>query len=169
MAVRHERYWESTRTMASIEKWTTAAKSQHNNSVRFAVPASSRPLSRSGAGNIAWDMADFSVVGALFAGLFVGTTVLVGGVRRLRHRNKRIGARRVNDRAALLFYEDRVDVHRRSMLQIKVLEMVESHPVESIQRPEHEQLIVEGTSWYISGGRSRELSTALEQAGIEIS
>lgn len=74
----------------------------------------------------------------------------------------------MNDRVAILFYEDRADVHRRPILRTDIGELLETHPLDAVERPEHDKLIIDGTTWTLFGARSRELTTALRESAVEI-
>ncbi len=79
-----------------------------------------------------------------------------------------MGDREVNDRVAILFYEDRVDVHHRQMLRTKVGDLLESHPLEAIERPDVDKLVVAGTQWTMSEDRWKELDVRLRDHDMTI-
>lgn len=154
--------------MADLDAWTKAAKSQHNNSVLFALPASSRPWRQGTTAGYSLEAVAEGPLGAAFAAGIIGVSTIISMLRRVLERKKPVGDRAVNDRVAILFYEDRVDVHRRPMLRTAVGDLLESHPLKDVERPEHDKLVIDGTTWTIFGVRSKELNVALRESEIEI-
>ena len=89
-------------------------------------------------------------------------------VRRFRERDKAIGRREVNDRVAVVFYPDRVDLHSRSRLPRQIGELHCSFPLDEVSRRDHEILEIAGTTWTISPFYTSSLRKALEDAGISL-
>ena len=147
-----------------------AARSQRNNSVLLAVPVSSRPTE--GGGGIAELAMESSAEGGVI-GMIVGAGVLAlsaaaSRVRRFRERDKAIGRREVNDRVAVVFYPDRVDLHSRSRLPRRIGELHCSFPLDEVSRPDYEILEIAGTTWTISPFYTSSLRKALKDAGISL-
>ncbi len=154
-----------------LDSWTAAARSQHNNSVLIAVPVSSRPAGDSATTGFELG-AELSVdAGAI--GMFVGGAMLavgtaVSSIRRFRERDKVVGKRNVNDRVAVLFYPDRVDLHARSRLRRKIAKLHVSFPLEEVSRVYPQRLNIAGTTWMIDASANGSFDKALDAAGIEL-
>lgn len=154
--------------MASVEKWTARAKSQHSNSVVAAVPASSRPAETVWGVTTGLEAAADGVVGmALGAAIFAAATVR-SAVVRFRDRKKPIGDRGVNDSVALVFFDDRVEVRERRLLGRTIGDVVETHPLDRVLREEGSLISVGGTSWTITPGCSADLYRQLARVGIDV-
>ena len=96
--------------MASVKKWTAAARNQHGSGVLAATPASSKPLGKGLAVEAAVDSIFLGWVGLAFTGVVLGYKGLEHTYRRIRHREERAGTRGINDLVALLFYEYLVEL-----------------------------------------------------------
>lgn len=152
--------------MADIEKWTTGARHQRDNSVLLAVPASSYPWSESLTGQIGGELATTGV-GAVFGVIIIGLGAAWNEVRRFRNRKRRIGEREANERVTLLFYEDRVDIHRRRRVGKRIGDLKDSYPRSDFAMNENpKKLIFERVAWTISEPHSRKIRQALSAAGI---
>lgn len=155
--------------MANLESWTAAARSSHSNSVVLAVPASSNPAAGGKSLEIGLEATvDGGVIGA---GLGVVALAAVGVrsvFRRVQNRRRPVGEREVNDRVALLFYDDRVDVHRRASFRTSAGQLLASHSLDEVTWPEDEKLVVGGTMWILSGPLARKLPGAMAKAGIDL-
>ena len=119
--------------MANLEKWTQAAREAENNSVIVAVPAQSHGT---WSGENALDMAGGSISELVIGSVLVGMAGVHHSINRLRDRRKALGKREQNDRVAILFYPDRVDLHSRRPVVKQVGRHLESHPLSEVDRPE---------------------------------
>ncbi len=155
--------------MTKPDRWTAAARQQHNNAVVVAIPASSHPWTDAGEAGLPIEAVDEGLASAAFAAVIFAASTARSGIRRLQNRRKPVGQRDVNERVALLFYQDRVDVHERSMGRTTVGRLLESHPISDIERPDHNQLIIGDTRWTLSGAHSGHLTTEIGRAGLELS
>ena len=156
--------------MAEIDAWTKAARTQKNNSVLLAVPASSRPSDVTTAAWMGMETTlEAGVVGAAIgAAMLAGATVLTG-IRRLKERNKRFGDRKVNDKVVALFYPDRVDLHDRPSFRKSIGKLRESVLLDAVARPEDPQLLaINEVQWTLQPFTARKLDEALTNAGISL-
>ena len=128
--------------MLDLDSWTAAARSQKNNSVLLAVPVSSRPADGGTVGQLTLEASAAGPFAALLGGAILAVGAAVASVRRFRERDKAIGRRKVNDRVAVLFYPDRVDLHARSRLPRRIGEFHVSFPRDEVSRPEYEHLVI---------------------------
>lgn len=154
--------------MASVKKWTAAARNQHGSGVLAATPASSKPLGKGLAVEAAVDSIFLGWVGLAFTGVVLGYKGLEHTYRRIRHREERAGTRGINDLVALLFYEDLVEVRGRQRLRKTTGELLEWHPLEEVTYFDSSGIRVGGTEWLLSDGYRRDLEIALTNVGVEI-
>ena len=146
--------------MANLEKWTKAARETENNSVLVAVPAQS---GEDASHNWSFFVAD--LLGPFSIPLLLGIGAY-SGVYRHRNRKNRMGNRGRNDRVVILFYQDRVDLHRRPQFGTKVGEFVESYRLEDLQRPDSMTISLAGMTWLHSKLPTAKLEKALAAHGI---
>ena len=155
--------------MADLEKWTAAAREAENNSVLVAVPAQSNEDEGAWADRL--DVLSFggdSVFELVFGAIVLAGVGLFSAVRQFRYRTNRLGNRGRNDRVAILFYDDRVDLHRRRRFGTKVGSLVESFPMTEVERPNPLNIRIAGMTWQHSKLPSKKLENALARHGVEI-
>ena len=151
--------------MANLAKWTAAAREAESHSVIVAVPAQSHEAGFYEAG---FEIGAGTIGEAVAGGVLMSIAGVHHGINRFRSRRKALGKRNHRDRVAILFYDDRVDLHNRRPLLKKVGSHVESHPLSDVERPDAMTLRIADVTWYHSQIGKDELETKLAEHGIEL-
>ena len=151
--------------MANLAKWTAAAREAENNAVIVALPAQSHETT---FGEVAFDIGTGTIGEAIAGGVLMSIAGVHNGINRIRSRHKALGERLHRDRVAILFYDDRVDLHRRRPVLKQVGSHVESHPLSEVERPDAMTIRIAGVTWHHSQIGKDELETKLAEHGIEL-
>ena len=153
--------------MADLDEWTKRAQEQQHYSVLLAVPATANPMHESGFIEAGGALANFGNVGLVFGTMLGGIGLAVDRARRLKNRKDPVGEKNAHEKVTLLFYEKRVDVHRRRMTSKKIGDLQGSYSRDLfVLYPEHNAMVFGDTVWKISTKHMKGIQKTLHRAGI---
>lgn len=155
--------------MASILEWSAVAHDELGDSVLVAAPASSRPGEISRMAEVGIEaVGDVGVVGAVIGGSLLLAAGARNRFRRFRDRKNRVGDREVNERVALVFFDDRVEVRKRPLMRTAIGDLLETHSLLSVVKMDGSKINVAGTTWVLQDGHAKAFYQSLEEHSIEI-